>query len=41
MFQFGGLGAMFGGLSPPKTPRGDGTAGLPWYRQRKARKKPS
>jgi len=26
MFQFGGLlGALFGGLSPPKPPRGDGT----------------
>jgi len=25
MFQFGGLGALFGGLSPQKLPRGDGT----------------
>jgi len=25
MFQFGGLGDLFGGLSPPKLPRGDGT----------------
>jgi len=25
MFQFGGLGALFGGLSPPKLPRGDGS----------------
>ena len=24
-FNFGGLGAFFGGLSPPKLPRGDGT----------------
>jgi len=24
MFQFGGLGALFGGLSQPKPPRGDG-----------------
>jgi len=23
---YGGLGALFGGLSPPKLPRGDGTA---------------
>jgi len=26
MFQFGGLGTLFGGLSPQKTPRRDGTA---------------
>jgi len=26
MFQFGGLGALFGGLSPQKPPRGDGSA---------------
>jgi len=26
MFQFGGLGALFGGLSPPKPTRGDETA---------------
>jgi len=25
MFQFGGLAAFFGGPSPPKFPRGDGT----------------
>jgi len=25
MFQFGGLGVLFGGLSQPKPPRGDGT----------------
>jgi len=25
MFQFGGFGALFGGLSPPKLPRGDGS----------------
>ena len=25
MFQFGGLGALFGGLSPQKPPRGDET----------------
>jgi len=25
MFQFGGLGALFGGLSPPKLPCNDGT----------------
>jgi len=25
MFQFGGLGALFGGAKPPKSPRGDGT----------------
>jgi len=25
IFQFGGLGALFGGLSPPKPSRGDGT----------------
>jgi len=26
MFQFGGLGALFGWANPTKTPRGDGTA---------------
>jgi len=25
-FNLGGLGALFGGISPPKPPRGDGTA---------------
>jgi len=25
MSQFGGLGALFGGISPTKPPRGDGT----------------
>jgi len=25
MFQFGGLGALFGGAKPPKATRGDGT----------------
>jgi len=25
MFQFGGLGAFFGGAMTPKAPRGDGT----------------
>ena len=25
IFQFRGLGALFGGQSPPKSPRGDGT----------------
>jgi len=25
MFQFGGLGVLFGGDKPPKAPRGDGT----------------
>ena len=25
MFQFRGIGALFGGLSPPKLPRGDET----------------
>jgi len=28
MFQFGGLGALFGGDKPTKSPRGDGTAWL-------------
>jgi len=27
MFQFEGFGALFWGLSPPKTPRGDGVFG--------------
>jgi len=26
MFQFGGLGASFGGIQPPKAQHGDGTA---------------
>jgi len=26
MFQFGGLGALFGGAKPTKAPRGDGSA---------------
>ena len=28
VFQFGGLGVLFGGISPPKHPRNDGTASL-------------
>jgi len=29
MFQFGGLGALFGGAKPTKAPRGDGTGHKP------------
>jgi len=37
MFQFGGIGALLGGLSSPKSPRGDGTdfkANTRWAIQR-------
>jgi len=29
MFQLGRIGALFGGISPPKPPRGDGTGRNP------------